>query len=202
MALFKKWIGLIMLISLMLLMAACGRQEGVSFAAEDIPEEPAKEEIANSIQGSNANEIDDLLESNFPLMTEVEGDAENAEIYATTQFGLNELSSLLTGARNPEQISDVEDNQQVLIYPDHFVTLRESEEDSDVLMIEVAGDAFVRRNYSPNFLTTYFSIRLLDSMLGTSNWGRSGGYTGMGSLGDAPTRGNTTFRGGGPGAGK
>ncbi|MUK87557.1 DUF4247 domain-containing protein [Ornithinibacillus sp. L9] len=204
---FKRGMLLIGLLFLLILLASCssrGIDQGMSFAAEDIPNEPSKDEIIETINHSTNYEIDDVIEANFSRMDEVSGDGSKAEIYATTQFGLTELSSVISNAIEPREISEVKDNQQILIYPDHFLTLRESEEDSDVLLIEVASDEFVRRNYSPNFLSTYFSIRLLESMLGTSNWGSSnkGGYTGMGGLGGSSGRGNTTFRGGGPGTGK
>ena len=197
---FKKRGLLIGLLFLILLLTACSGQEG-TIRAEDIPDEPSKGEIANAINSSSNDEIDDIIEANFPLMDTVTGDSQTAEIYATKEFELTELASVLSSAVEPEEISEVKDNQQILIYPDDFVTLRESEEDQDVLMIEVASDEFVRRNYSPSFLSTYFTIRLLENMLGVDNWAsRSrGDYRGMK---DIPNRGNTTFRGGGPGAGK
>ncbi|OZU88589.1 DUF4247 domain-containing protein [Virgibacillus indicus] len=197
---FKKKSLLIGLLFLIILLTACSRQDG-SIRAEDIPDEPSKDEIAAAIDHASNYEIDDIIEANFPLMDTVTGDSEAAEIYATKEFKLTELSSVLFAAVKPEEISEVKDNQQILIYPDDFVTLRESEEDQNVLLIEVASDGFVRRNYSSSFLSTYFTIRLLENMLGADNWGsRSRGeYRGMK---DIPNRGNTTFRGGGPGAGK
>lgn len=177
--------------------------QGESFTAENIPDEPPKDEIIAAIKQSANDEIDDVIEGNFPEVYTVEGDNSNAEIFATKRFNITELSSVFSETIEPDNISDVKDNQQILIYPDDFVTLRESEEDQDVLMIEVASDEFVRRNYSPNFLSTYFAISLLGNVLDVNDWGsrRQGNYKGMGSL-NAPHRGNTTFRGGGPGAGK
>lgn len=185
----------------LLFLAACSEEIG-PITAEDIPNESPKEEIITTIQHSQKYDIDDIIEANFPKITTVEGDSSNAEIYATTQFSLEELSSLLTSTTNPKEVSDIKDQQQIFIYPNDFVTLKESEADSSVLLIEVASDEFVRQNYSPNFLSTYFTLRLLEEMLGVDDWGKRGGsYSGMGGF-DMPTRGNTTFRGGGPGAGK
>jgi len=196
------------LLLLLILLGACSSSEGEAIVAADIPEEAEQQEIRTTIEhAADGNfEIDDVIEAAFPLMTTVEGDSSDAEVYATTRFTLSELSSLLTTAFQAEEISEVKDNQQMIIFPEYFVTLRENEADDDVLLIEVADDEFVRRNYSPSFLSTYFSIRLLESMLG-NNWNRndsSGSYSGMGSLGGSgdTSRGNTTFRGGGPGTGK
>lgn len=196
----KKRSLLIGLLFLIILLTACSGQDG-SIRAEDIPDEPSKDEIAAAIGQASNYEIDDVIEANFPLMDTVSEDSEAAEIYATKQFEITDLAAVLTEAIKPEEISEVKDNQQILIYPDDFVTLRESDEDQDVLLIEVASDGFVRRNYSSSFLSTYFTIRLLENMLGADNWGsRSRGeYRGMK---DIPNRGSTTFRGGGPGAGK
>ncbi len=176
---------------------------GGAITAEDIPDEPPKEEITTTIRNSSNYEIDDVIEANFPKVTSVKGDSSNADIFATTRFNLTELSSLLTETIKPTEISAVKDNQQILIYTDEFITLRESEADSSVLLIEVASDEFVRRNYSPNFLSTYFTLRLLDDVLDVDDWSKKhrGTYSGMGGLG-TPSRGNTTFRGGGPGSGK
>lgn len=192
------------LLFLLLLLAGCyprGMQGGIT--AEDIPDEPPKDEIAAAMKQAGNYEIDDIIEANFPEMLTVEGDGSNAEVFATQQFELTELSSVLAETIEPEEISDLKDNQQILIYPDDFITLRESDEDQDVVLIEVASDEFVRRNYSPSFLSTYFTMRLLSNMLGADDWGSryGGGYSGMGSL-DIPSRGSTTFRGGGPSAGK
>lgn len=203
----KRGLLCIGLLLLLILLGACSSEDD-AIIAEDIPEEESQQAIKRMIEyAANENfEIDDVVESAFPLMTTVEGDSSNAEVYATTRFTLPELSSVLTTAFRVEEVSEVKDNQQMIIFPDYFVTLRESEADEEVLLIEVAGNEFVRRNYSPNFLSTYFSIRLLESMLG-NNWNRDsyGDYTGMGSLGgsgDTTSRGRTTFRGGGPGSGK
>ncbi|WP_424475088.1 DUF4247 domain-containing protein [Oceanobacillus kimchii] len=201
----KRWelcIGILLLI----LLAACSSEDETIMAA-DIPEEPQKQEIKQIIENAaNENvEIDDVIEDAFPLMTTIEGDSSNSEVYATTRFTLSELSLLLSNEFQTEEISEVKDDQQIIIFNDFFVTLRKNEADQEVLLIEVAGEEFVRRNYSPSFLGTYFSIRLLDSMFG-NNWNRSsnGDYSGMGSYGGSGGigRGNTTFRGGGPGTGK
>jgi hypothetical protein len=201
----RKRIVLIGLLFLIILLSACSSRgmSGEAITAQDIPDEPSKEEITTIIKNSSNYEMDDIIEANFPLITTVEGDSSNAEIFATTRYNLTELSSILTETIEPTEISEVKDNQQILIYPDDFITLRESKADSSVLLIEVASDEFVRRNYSPNFLSTYFAIRLLNDVLDVDDWGRKhrGSYSGMGGI-DTPSRGNTTFRGGGPGSGK
>ncbi len=192
-----------------------GMEENMEIMAEDIPEQSPKETILNNLKESPSNQIDAIIASNFPQVDVVMEDDSMAEIYATTQFQLNELSTLLTEKVQPNEVSEVVDDSQMFIYPDYFVTLKLSEADRDVLLIEVASETFVKRNYSPSFLSTYFTIRMLDSLFG-NNWssrrsqecvnhGCYGGYTGGyygGSMSGTPNRGNSTYRGGGPGAGK
>ncbi|MFD1349111.1 DUF4247 domain-containing protein [Oceanobacillus caeni] len=222
---YKKWIVRIGLILFLLLITACsspmpdssnrGMEENMEITAEDITEEPSKENIINNLKESPSNQIDALIASNFPQVDVVMEDDSMAEIYATKQFQLNELSSLLTEKVKPNEESEVVDDSQMFIYPDYFITLKQSEIDRDVLLIEVASETFVKRNYSPSFLSTYFTIRMLDSLFG-NNWssrrsqdcvnegcygGYKGGYYG-GSTSSPPKRGNSTYRGGGPGAGK
>ncbi|MFS0675187.1 DUF4247 domain-containing protein [Ornithinibacillus sp. 179-J 7C1 HS] len=201
----KKKLYYIGFLFLVMLLSACSSRgmDGGAITAQDLPSEPPKADITATIQNSSNYEMDDIIEANFPKVTTVEGDGSNAEVYATTRFNLSELSTLLTDTIKPDEISDVKNDQQILIYPNEFITLRESEADNSVLLIEVASDEFVRRNYSPNFLSTYFALRLLDDVLDVDDWGKryKGTYSGMGGLG-TPSRGNTTFRGGGPGTGK
>ncbi|MFC4556692.1 DUF4247 domain-containing protein [Virgibacillus kekensis] len=213
----RKWSVLISLLFISLFAAGCapfldrGMQD-TDITADDVPQEPSREELESKIKSNTSKEIDDIIQANFTLLDVVAGEGNReANIYATTAFTLPQLESALTAAMEPEKRSEVKDNRQILIYPEHFVTLRVSEDDKDVLLIEVADDEFVRRNYSPNFLTTYFAIRLLDDVLDVDDWGKRrtrecrtgncyGGYTSK--MYGAPGRGNTSFRGGGPGAGK
>ncbi|WP_099158770.1 DUF4247 domain-containing protein [Virgibacillus ndiopensis] len=215
----KKWSVYIGFVLIMLLMTACsspfddrGMQEDVTITSEDVPKEPSKEELISKIKGNTSNEIDDIIEANFTLMDVVSGEGnQSAEIYATKVFELSELATVLSSKMKPDKVSEVKDNQQILVYPEHFVTLKVNDEDNDVLLIEVAEDEFVRRNYSPSFLQTYFAYRLLDDFLDVDDWGKKrakkcksgncyGGYTGSGY--GTHKRGDTSFRGGGPGAGK
>ncbi|MFC4022531.1 DUF4247 domain-containing protein [Oceanobacillus longus] len=219
----KKWIAFIVLLFTILVLSACsspfsnganrGMSQEITITAEDVPPEPAKDDIISSIKQSPSKQIDALIAANFPLMDTVSDDSgTTSEIYATTEFKLEELATTISSVAEPDETSEVVDNQQVFIYPDYFVTLKPSVDDADVLLIEVASEAFVKRNYSPSFLSTYFTIRMLDSLLG-NNWSSNrtkacqtgdcyGGYTGKQSASSTGTRGNTTFRGGGPGTGK
>jgi hypothetical protein len=213
----KKPIALIGVLFTILILSACSSDRGMSqevrITADDVPPEPSQNELISSIEQSPSEQIDAIIAANFPLMDTVSDDSgTTSEIYATTEFNLDELRAIITSAVEPDETSEVVDNQQIFIYPDYFVTLKPSEDDADVLLIEVASEAFVKRNYSPSFLSTYFTIRLLDSLLG-NNWssnrtqacqtgGCYGGYTGKQSDTSAGTRGRSTFRGGGPGAGK
>ncbi|MGJ9457212.1 DUF4247 domain-containing protein [Oceanobacillus sp. CF4.6] len=219
----KKWIAFIVLLFTILVLSACsspfsngadrGMSQEITITADDMPPEPSKDEIISSINQSPSKQINALIAANFPLMDTVSDDSgTTSEIYATTEFNLEELATTISSVAEPDETSEVVDNQQVFIYPDYFVTLKPSVDDADVLLIEVASEAFVKRNYAPSFLSTYFTIRMLDSLLG-NNWssnrtnacqtgGCYGGYTGKQSASSTGTRGNTTFRGGGPGTGK
>lgn len=182
--------------------------------ARNIPDEPPKEQIISSIKESPSEQINVIIAANFPKVDEVTDGQTTAEIYATTQFHRDELSEQLTEKVEPKEISDEVDDTQMFIYPDYFITLKSSEADSSVLLIEVASEAFVERNYSPSFLSTYFTIRMLDSLFG-NNWSSRradacltgdcyGGYSGKkrGSVMGTPNRGQSSYRGGGPGTGK
>ncbi|WP_077621214.1 DUF4247 domain-containing protein [Sediminibacillus massiliensis] len=210
------------ILPLCLLLAACGQlnyseinesSSEPSVSVEDLPEEPAKSEVVSQLENSSGGNIEAIISNNFPMLDSVSGEDGTANIYGTKLFKREELVSLMTELFPPEEVSKVEDNQQILIYPDHFVTFKPSEENGDVLLIEVASDAFVRNNYSPNYLNSFFTFLILNRMLDSANWGQRrmeqcrnsncyGGYTTQNRGGLNTNRGMSTFRGGGPGSGK
>ncbi|SES07366.1 protein of unknown function [Gracilibacillus ureilyticus] len=212
---------------LCILLAGCGQDQfdnlsafdgSSSVSIEDVQTEESKEEIISQLKTGNTTEVDKLIANNFPFVDTANGENTTANIYATDKFEVKELAGLLEEIDRPDEISDYIDNQQIMIYPDYFVILKESEELNDVVFIEVATDEFVRNNYSPNFLSTYFAIRILDDVLDVDDWGKKrrsacqsggcyGGYTSSqsynkGKTTNSTSRGMSSFRGGGTSSGK
>ncbi|KAB8138278.1 DUF4247 domain-containing protein [Gracilibacillus oryzae] len=212
---------------LCILLVGCGQDQfgnisafdgSSSVSIEDIETEETKEEITDNLRNSNTTEIDMLIGNNFNLVDTAAGENTNSNIYATDKFEVQELASIFQDINQPEEISDYIDNQQILIYPDYFVILKDAEDLNNVVYIEVASDEFVRNNYSPNFLATYFAIRILDDVLDVDDWAKKrrsacqtsgcyGGYTSGQSYNksgatNSTSRGLGSFRGGGPGSGK
>lgn len=204
----------------LLVLVSCSNSSYTEFSSyndedsikDQLSGEPAKEEIKNQLENNAAPTIEGLIGNTFTFIESVSGEQSVSNVYATSKFAVEELADLIANNNEPEEISDYIDQQQILIYPDHFVFIKDSEVDEDVTIIEVATDEFVRNNYSPNFLSTYFTIRLIDSMLGADDWSRNrgrycrtndcyGGYTAKRSQA-SKQRGMGSFRGGGPGAGK
>ncbi|WP_199868521.1 DUF4247 domain-containing protein [Virgibacillus senegalensis] len=209
------------LLSLVLLLTACGSnlselsgvEEEPSVSVEEIPKEPDRREIEEKLRASSGQKIESFFANNFYLLDVVTGEDAQANVYATRQFTREQLVSLVSNVKPPEEASEVKDGEQILIYPDYFVTFKPSEEDADVLLIEVASDQFVRSNYSPNHLNGFFTFLLLNRMLGTSGWENSrmeqcrnggcyGGYTTRDRGGLNTKRGMSSYRGGGASAGK
>ncbi|MRH42859.1 DUF4247 domain-containing protein [Aquibacillus halophilus] len=205
------------LVMLMIVLAACGLSglqgfsdsQAPSVSVDDVPEEPPKEEIENSIEATDAGDIETIISNNFHLLDVVSTDDGNANVYATNRFAVSELADLVSNTLEPEEKSELKDNQQILIYPDHFATFKLSEENDETVLIEIASDQFVRNHYSPNYLNTFFGFMLLNSMLDRNDWSDRrlgqcrnnncyGGYTTTRST----QRGMSTVRGGGPSSGK
>ncbi|UFU01401.1 DUF4247 domain-containing protein [Radiobacillus kanasensis] len=195
------------------LLAACGQQ--MSFedsepqvSVDNIPDEPSVSELEDQLKQSTTNDIEALISNNFFLLDVVDTDNGSANIYATRRFTVPEMVELLREKVKPEEISDIKNNQQILAYPDQFVSVKQSEEDSNVTIIEVANDEFVRNHYSPSFLNTYFSYVLLSRLLDVDDWDRrrrqcqDGGCYGGYTTGTSTNRGMSGYRGGGPGSGK
>ncbi|WP_101844649.1 DUF4247 domain-containing protein [Halobacillus sp. Marseille-P3879] len=183
---------------------------------EELPSEPPRSEILDSIEQSEAGSVRQLLSDSFPLLDTVETDEGNSEIFMTQELTLPEVAEELERKIEPEEVSDREEGKQVLIYPDEFVILQESEEEPGLILIELSSDEFVRNNYSPNFFQGLLAYSLLNRMLGSNDWAerrqsrcQSGGdcYGGYSMYGGSNSDSSGSFRGssnrgGGPGTGK
>ncbi|MBM7572869.1 DUF4247 domain-containing protein [Aquibacillus albus] len=205
---------LVVFLFVSIFLTACGYTnipgfEEPTVSVSDIPDEPTKEQLLDEIKASSTSDIEAVISNHFYLLDVVEGDNGQANIYATNRLSISELVSVLSDIIQPEEISDLKDNQQILIYPNNFVTIKESEEDNNAVLMEVASKQFVQNHYSPSFLSTYFAIRTLESVLGVPNWGNrqrnqcsNGGCYGGYTMDRNQNRGMSTYRGGGPSAGK
>jgi hypothetical protein len=191
--------------------------ESSSVNLEDIQTGITKEQTMENIKNDRNQEIDTIIANNFSYIDNVSGKETVANVYGTDLFGVEELADLLNETKQPDEISEYIDGQQILIYQDLFIILKDSEELENVTIIEVASNQFVRNNYNPSFLQTYFAIRLLDDVLDVDDWGKNrrkycqtndcyGGYsssTGKAYSGGSTTnRGMSSVRGGGPSSGK
>ncbi|ENH96942.1 hypothetical protein J416_08152 [Gracilibacillus halophilus YIM-C55.5] len=206
-----------------LLLSGCGSEqfqsifnESDNVAKEDVQVDVSKDRLIQQLKNEDTSNMEVLISNHLPFVEAVAGEDTRANVYGTDLFDVQELADLFASLKQPDEISEYKDKKQVLVYNDKFIVLKESEELEGVTFIEVASDRFVRNNYSPNFLTTYFSIRLIDSLLGTNNWVNSrrtycnsndcyGGYSRgqqYNKGGVSSNRGMGMFRGGGPGSGK
>ncbi|WP_226036426.1 DUF4247 domain-containing protein [Aquibacillus saliphilus] len=203
------------LVMLLFILSACGGLQGItgsetpSVSVEDVPDEPSKEELINNINTSNAEDIEAIVSNNFHLLDVISTDEGNANVYATKRFTIEELADLIAKNIEPDEKSDIKDNQQILIYPEHFATFKVSEEDQETILIEIASDQFVRNHYSPNYLNGFFTFMMLNRMLDSNNWSenrrnqcRNGNCYGGYSTTKSTNRGMSTVRGGGPSVGK
>lgn len=183
---------------------------------KNVPEESSRDELIQSLETGSGGDITAMIGNTFYLLDVISGEADEAYIYATRQFKAEELASLISDLKVPEEISEFQDDRQILIYENHFVTIKRAEEEPDSTILEVASDQFVENNYSPNYFSGFFTFLILNRMLGTNNWQNRrmeqcrnsrcyGGYSTSRSYntnGSSSQRGISGYRGGGPGTGK
>ncbi|WP_082233596.1 DUF4247 domain-containing protein [Halobacillus massiliensis] len=191
---------------------------GVNEAAtyDELPEEPARNEVLERIRESEASSIRELIDVGFPLLDTVQSDRGIAEIYMTQELTVKEAADEIANKIEPDEQSEEQGGKQVLVYPNDFVILQESSEEPGLVLIELASDEFVRNNYSPGFFQGLLAYSLLNRALGSNDWaqrradrceggGCYGGYTmyggGYNSNPSGSLRGSSN-RGGGPGTGK
>ncbi|MYL34124.1 DUF4247 domain-containing protein [Pontibacillus yanchengensis] len=180
------------------------------------PDEPTKETLQQEIKDGSFQDPQGLLSNVFPLIDTVRGqNNQEARIYVTQQFTIEELSNILTERFKPDRESDLVDGKKALIYSNYFITLQQSEQNQDAILMEIASNRFVRDNYSPNFFNGLFALWILDEVLDVDDWHKKrkrecltgncyGGYSSSkyrpGSTGGI--RGSSGTRGGGPSTGK
>lgn len=183
---------------------------------ENVPEEASRDELMRSLERNSEDDVAAMIGNSLYLLDVINGEAEEAYIYATRRFEAAELASIVADLKEPVEMSDFQEDRQILIYDSHFVTFKQAEEDPDSTIIEVASDQFVENNYSPNYFGGFFTFLLLNRMLGTNNWQNRrmeqcrntrcyGGYSNSRSYnpnGSSTQRGISGYRGGGPGTGK
>lgn len=212
--------GILMVVLSVLFLTSCsqgfaeldrGMQDTYTF-----PDEPSKQTLMNRIENRNFQGASDLVKDTFPFLDQIKGEQSNQEarVYVTQRFGVEELANLLAEKYPPDRESNYKDGKKVLIYDNTFITFKQSEQDADVTLIEVASDQFVRNNYSPNFFNGLFALWILDEVLDVDDWhkkrrnacangGCYGGYSTkkFGSGASGSFRGSSG-RGGGPRSGK
>ncbi|GAA0484229.1 hypothetical protein GCM10008986_06820 [Salinibacillus aidingensis] len=210
----KRYVFLIILS--LLFLSGCGSlglNRGMSGAELD---QQSREQVEENIGGQTYADIESLLEDNFTLVDVIsEGTNESTRIYATKQFTMDELSSLVQQGSDPEEVSDVQDQKQIFIYQDDILTLQMDENEDGLLLMELATTEFVRNHYSPNFFNGFFALWLLDDVLDVDDWAKKrtrrcaggdcyGGYMNSKKYrsGDVGSFRGFFSRGGGPGVGK
>ncbi|UOQ46154.1 DUF4247 domain-containing protein [Halobacillus salinarum] len=183
---------------------------------EDLPDEPEKSEILDTIKASSNSSIQNVVKQSFPLLDTVKTDQGLSKIYVTRKLSLPEAADALSQQVKPQEISKRQEGKQVLVYKNDFVILQESQEQNNVVFIELASDQFVRNHYSPSFFDGLLAYYILDEVLDADDWFKKrkakcqtqgncyGGYVRSGGFNSGKTgsfRGSSQ-RGGGPGAGK
>ncbi|MGI2328157.1 DUF4247 domain-containing protein [Planococcus sp. YIM B11945] len=159
-------------------------------------------------------QAEDYVEENYTFVDAVAGSSSNdrAMMYRSEQ-SLSDTATELSGVQEPEQIGEVVEGRQVLVYDDEFIILTEDPDNAGTTLVEVAGDEFVRNTYHPGFFTGMFVGSFLSNRFGNT-WvstqgnrcSRGGCYSGGGSYASFPSTSTygrgSNFRGGGPGVGK
>lgn len=188
----------------------------------ELPDEPSRDEIIDTIDNYNpdsnntSSSIEELIQRAFPLLDTVQSSNGISKIYMTKELTLPEVADQLSNQVKPDEISERQKDKQVLVYPETFVIIQESDEEPGLVTIELASDQFVRNNYSPSFFDGLLAYYILDEVLDVDDWfkkrkntcqrtndcyGGYGMYGGLKSNNSGSLRGSSN-RGGGPGAGK
>ncbi|MBO8156477.1 MAG: hypothetical protein H0Z32_08465 [Bacillaceae bacterium] len=179
---------------------------------------PSLDEIKEKIKNGDYSNIETMLQNLFPVRDIIsEGANQQVKIFEARDVSVQTLSDLITEKILPEHASDFQNNEQIIIFPDGVLTLREDPNSPDTVLLELATLDFVREHYSPNYFDGFLALWILDEVLDVDDWGKKrmsqckagNCYEGYpytkkyrsGNVGSLRGSSSTT-RGGGPGAGK
>ncbi|MFC7393659.1 DUF4247 domain-containing protein [Scopulibacillus cellulosilyticus] len=169
----------------------------------------------------NNETILDIIQKKYETDDTVKSSVHSSDtdrVFIAKNKSINEVAESLEKAKKPKEISGKVDQKKVLVYDKYFVILTPDNKNASNTRIEVATYGFVRDNFQPSFFDHLLSFYLLDKLLGVHDWAyrqghrcyetggcyqgynQSGGhYKGPGSK---PLFRGSSFRGGGPDAGK
>ncbi|KIL44328.1 DUF4247 domain-containing protein [Jeotgalibacillus soli] len=196
----KKALVSVMITGVLFFLSACGSGSGSLF----------RDDISDFISGSYQL---------YDTVSSAENSDDFARIYLAEDQDISSVASELQKHEEPTEMSEPRNGKQILVYDNQFVTLTESEDDSSDTIIELAGEEFVRNNYSPSFFEGYLLATFLNNIFGNS-WSNDRSqacrsnpdrcYGGYGSAGTFVGKnavpslrgGSSSVRGGGIGEGK
>ncbi|MCA0171586.1 DUF4247 domain-containing protein [Bacillus sp. RAR_GA_16] len=163
-------------------------------------------------------DIQEIVEDRYQLEDVVESSVDSSDVSKvySAEEDIPSVASYLQEQIKPNEVSELKDGKQILVYDDYIVTLEDRNDDSTT--VEVATVGFVRDNYRPSFFDGLLAYYILDEILDVDDWGKKqknrclnatgNCYEGYGSTGGS-YKGPTTIpsfrgssRGGGPGTGK
>ncbi|WP_273851048.1 DUF4247 domain-containing protein [Guptibacillus spartinae] len=164
-------------------------------------------------------DIQEIVEDRYQLEDVVESSVDSSDVSKvySAEEDIPSVASYLKEQIKPNEVSELKDGKQILVYDDYIVTLEDRNDESKTL-VEVATVGFVRDNYRPSFFDGLLAYYILDEILDVDDWGKKqknrclnatgncyGGYGSTGGSYKGPTtipsfRGSS--RGGGPGTGK
>ncbi|MGA9287515.1 MAG: DUF4247 domain-containing protein [Anaerobacillus sp.] len=165
-------------------------------------------------------DIQEIVEDRYQLEDVVESSVDSKDVSKVYQADedISTVASHLQEQIKPNEVSELKEGKQILVYDDYIVTLSEDGDESKTL-VEVASVGFVRDNYQPSFFDGLLAYYILDQILDVDDWGKKqknrcknsrgncyGGYVTTGGSYKGPSkvpsfRGSSS-RGGGPGTGK
>ncbi|WP_100330069.1 DUF4247 domain-containing protein [Bacillus xiapuensis] len=178
--------------------------------------------ISGLLAGCGNSQVEEYISEQYPLIDVVESpdsDEDESYIYQAEGKQVKELAKELAKVEKPRETGKYVNGKQVLLYKRLFIILTDDPDHQDSSLIEVSTEGFVRHHYHPGFFQGMLLGHILSDMFG-HNWdkqqrnrcgpdrnpdcyngyGSSGGY--YGTWGSGSSGRGSTFRGGGPGAGK
>lgn len=193
-------------------------ERGISASGTNEISGPSLEELEEKISNNQYSNIETMLKDLFPVRDVIsEGSDQQVTIFQARDLTVEQLSDRIAESIPPQKASEIQNNEQIFIYPEGILTIKEDQNENQILLLEFATLDFVRDHYSPNYFNGFFALWVLDEVLDVDDWGKKRmskctagncyeGYPktdkyrsgNVGSLRGA----SSNTRGGGPGSGK
>lgn len=123
--------------------------------------------------------IKDSIKEQYPLVSVNGSGNETSYVYRAEDKSVPEVAAALADQKKPKEQSEESTERMFLVYSNEIIQLEQDPDNSSDTLVEVNSTAYVRKNYSSDFLKGYLLASVIGDLFGSG--GHGGAYRGYSS---------------------